>query len=107
MTEAEGTVIAVSKKCCWCYNWLSQNLESKFTLPGTHGVIYPWDPPKVGVSETVLKRLEDKLWEKLYAKVLSFVPIYTFRSDESPKWCLTDPRADMSGFITVEFLPSY
>jgi len=39
-------------------------------LPGTHGVIYPWDPPKVSVSELVLKKLEEELWIKLYDAVL-------------------------------------
>ena len=68
--EAGDGAIAVTQKCCWCCDWLRKNLELHFTLPGTHGVIYPWDPPKVGVSELVLKKLEEELWIKLYDAVL-------------------------------------
>ena len=35
--------------------------------------MYPWDPPKVGVSELVLKKLEGELWNQLYEVVLMFV----------------------------------
>ena len=72
-------MIAVSKECCWCCDWLGQNLESQFTLPGTYGVMYPWEPPKVGVSELVLKKLEDELWSRLYDVVLeSVAPCYSY-----------------------------
>ena len=43
--------------------------------------MYPWDPPKVGVSELVLKELEDDLWNLLYEVVLKFVePFYSRQS---------------------------
>ena len=73
MAEAGEDEIAVSNRCCWCCDWLSQHLETRFTLPGTHGVMYPWDPPKVGVSELVLKKLERELWNQLYEAVLKSV----------------------------------
>ena len=77
MAEAGEAVIAVSKMCCWCCDWLGKNLESQFTLPGTHGVMYPWDPPNVGVSESVLKKLEGELWDQLYEVVLKSVEPFT------------------------------
>ena len=70
-------MIAVGEKCCWCCDWLSKNSESQFTLPGTHGVMYPWDPPNVGVSESVLKKLEGELWDQLYEVVLKSVEPFT------------------------------
>ncbi|KIM51598.1 hypothetical protein SCLCIDRAFT_33316 [Scleroderma citrinum Foug A] len=78
VAEAGEAVIAVSKRCCWCCEWLGKNLESQFTLPGTHGMMYPWDPPNVGVSESVLKKLEGELWDQLYRVVLKSVePLWT------------------------------
>jgi len=41
--------------------------------------MYPWEPPKVGVSELVLKKLEDELWSRLYDVVLeSVAPCYSY-----------------------------
>ncbi|KIM66535.1 hypothetical protein SCLCIDRAFT_21983 [Scleroderma citrinum Foug A] len=70
---------------CWegC-DWLGDNLESKFTLPGTHGEMYPWDPPTVGVSELVLKKLHEELWNQLHKVVLkSVVLLYSRHSSPS------------------------
>ena len=63
--HAEEIAIACSKKACWCCFWLSQHLQLKVTPLGTHGVIYPWDPPIVGINEEVLQELEDALWKEL------------------------------------------
>ena len=41
-------------------------------------MMYPWDPPNVGVSESVLKKLEGELWDQLYRVVLKSVePLWT------------------------------
>ncbi|KIM55278.1 hypothetical protein SCLCIDRAFT_52854, partial [Scleroderma citrinum Foug A] len=69
LAEAGEAVITISEECCWCCDWLSKNSESQFMLLGTHGMMYPWDPPKVGVSELVLKKLEGELWNNLYEAV--------------------------------------
>ena len=76
MAEAKEIMIAVNKKSCWCCDWLSRNLESQFALPGTHGIMYPWDPPEIGVSEIVLERLEDELWNKLHEMVSNSLPVF-------------------------------
>ena len=39
--------------------------------------MYPWDPPNVGVSESVLKKLEGELWDQLYEVVLKSVEPFT------------------------------
>ncbi|KAF8956270.1 hypothetical protein BDZ97DRAFT_1958891 [Flammula alnicola] len=56
--------IAVSNNCCWCCNWLGNKLTD-INLPASHGVIYAWSPPLVGVDIAVLRDLEDILWRKL------------------------------------------
>ena len=49
-------------------------------------MMYPWDPPKVGVSELVLKKLEGELWNNLYEAVMGSLEL----SFEPPKFYLTD-----------------
>ena len=49
-------------------------------------MIYPWDPPKVGVSELVLKKLEGELWNQLYELVMASLA----RSISPPRIYLTD-----------------
>ncbi|KAF8553934.1 hypothetical protein OG21DRAFT_1497340 [Imleria badia] len=61
--------IAVSKKCCWCCyrlaKLLQDRLPNQFGLPGTHGLVYAWNPPAVGIDVEVLTDLEDDLWTEL------------------------------------------
>ena len=49
-------------------------------------MIYPWDPPKVGVSELMLKKLEGELWNQLSEVVM----VSLAYSIEPPKVYLTD-----------------
>ncbi|KAL6308239.1 hypothetical protein BKA93DRAFT_822447 [Sparassis latifolia] len=62
-------VIVVNKKCCWCCDWLGKNLpvpmQECFVLPGTHGKIVPWAPPRFGIPLEVLALLERDLMEEL------------------------------------------
>ena len=66
-------VIGVGKKCCWCCSALgsilSQDKHISIQLPGSHGIIYPWSPPQVGLDLSVLQILEDKLWDALYTAI--------------------------------------
>ncbi|CAA7263640.1 unnamed protein product [Cyclocybe aegerita] len=57
--------IAVSKKCCWCCQRLGELLEPNISLPGTHGILFAWNPPFVGIDAEVLEILEHELWSKL------------------------------------------
>ena len=36
------------------------------SIPGSHGTIYPWCPPRIGIGLDVLEALESELWIKLY-----------------------------------------
>ncbi|KAL4081204.1 hypothetical protein J3A83DRAFT_4084967, partial [Scleroderma citrinum] len=68
-SDATEIGIAVGKDCCWCCNrlayHLSAHLNKNFKLAGTHGIIYGWKPPRVGIPVSVLKLLEDDLWVEL------------------------------------------
>ncbi|GBE85570.1 hypothetical protein SCP_0800870 [Sparassis crispa] len=62
-------VIGVGKKCCWCCDWLGRHLpvlgQDRFSLPGTHGKILPWSPPRFGIPPTTLALLEQAPMEQL------------------------------------------
>ena len=58
--------IAVGRRCCWCCEKLG-NLSGDIKLSGSHGKLYAWSPPQVGVDMNVLKDLEDALWDELNA----------------------------------------
>ncbi|KAJ8587978.1 hypothetical protein M405DRAFT_277292 [Rhizopogon salebrosus TDB-379] len=64
--------IGVGKKCCWCCSTLGAILQDKcvsIERPGSHGVIYPWSPPRVGLDVSVLRKLEDRLWDELHGEI--------------------------------------
>lgn len=56
--------IAMTKKCCYCCDLLSEILtdigKGPFSLPGTHGIIVPWVPP-ANLDIDVLQRIKDVL----------------------------------------------
>jgi hypothetical protein len=60
--------IAVGGKCCWCCDRLG-SLLGDIKLPGSHGVLLSWTPPRVGVDVTVLQALENDLWDEMNAAV--------------------------------------
>jgi len=66
-------VIGVGKKCCWCCSTLSsilsQDKHVSIKLPGSHGIIYPWSPPHVGLDVSVLEILEERLWVELHTAI--------------------------------------
>jgi hypothetical protein len=66
-------VIGVGKKCCWCCSTLgsilSQDKHVSIKLPGSHGIMYPWIPPRVGLDVSVLEILEERLWAELHKAI--------------------------------------
>ena len=56
--------IAAGKKC-WCCEKLS-DLINPVSIPRSHGIIYPWCPPRIGIDLAVLEALEKQLWARLY-----------------------------------------
>ena len=55
--------------------------------------MYPWDPPRVGVSEIVLKKLEDELWNKLHEMVSNLLPTFISSDDWAKCRPLPSPEA--------------
>ena len=60
--------IAVGKKCCWCCDRLG-SLLGDIKLPGSHGVLFSWTPPRVGVDVAILQVLENDLWDEMNAAI--------------------------------------
>lgn len=60
--------MAVGKKCYGGCGMLG-NLLWDIDLPGSHGVISAWSPPRVGLDLTVLQDLENNLWDELYRAI--------------------------------------
>ena len=60
--------IAIVTKCCWCCDRLG-SLLGDIKLPGSHGVLFSWTPPRVGVDVTILQALENDLWDEMNAAV--------------------------------------
>jgi len=65
--------IAVNKKCCWCCDRLG-TLLGDVKLPGSHGVLYSWRPPRVGVDVSVLRSFESHLWDEMKAAIGDTIP---------------------------------
>ena len=40
-----------------------------FLVPGSHGVLFSWTPPRVGVDVAVLQVLENDLWDEMNAAI--------------------------------------
>jgi len=70
LEEMVSPAIAVGKKCCWCCKKLSELIEPSISIPGSHGIIYSWCPPRIGVSLNVLEELEGQLWRRLHQALL-------------------------------------
>ncbi|KAG2014310.1 hypothetical protein CC2G_011138 [Coprinopsis cinerea AmutBmut pab1-1] len=56
--------IGVGKKCCYCCWQLGERIGG-VKLPGTHGILFPWTPPPIGVDIAQLRDLEQHLWKNL------------------------------------------
>ena len=54
-----------NNKCCWCCQKL-YHYTNPISTPASHGIIYPWCPPRVGISLHVLEWMETQLWDKLH-----------------------------------------
>ncbi|KAI0758640.1 hypothetical protein BD413DRAFT_599143 [Trametes elegans] len=71
--SASGRIdIGVSKKCCYCCDILANLIHIStqggltFSLPGTHGTIFPWNPPPFGINTEQLQQMRDKLFKKFH-----------------------------------------
>ncbi|KAI0308791.1 hypothetical protein OF83DRAFT_169147 [Amylostereum chailletii] len=71
------------KKCCWTCWRLGQKLFNqqsgsqdgptdvkRLELPGTHGIVYPWDPPAFGIPEGVLASLALELRSEVVRRAI-------------------------------------
>ena len=59
------------------------NLLWDIDLPGSHGVISAWSPPRVGLDLTVLQDLENNLWDELYRAILYLFKLFSRHASRS------------------------
>ncbi|KAJ8584185.1 hypothetical protein M405DRAFT_936769 [Rhizopogon salebrosus TDB-379] len=73
--------IGVGKKCCWYCSTLGTILQDKYVSieRGSHGIIYPWSSPRFGLDVSVLRKLEDRLWDELHRAIERVRPLASTR----------------------------
>ena len=59
-------VFGVGKKCCWCCKILAYAISMVQTsiypeIPASHGLIFPWALPTIGISVAAAKFMENGL----------------------------------------------
>ncbi|KAI0319407.1 hypothetical protein OF83DRAFT_807034 [Amylostereum chailletii] len=60
--------IGVSKKCCWCCWQLSQYFQNqghRFVLGSTHGIVFQWPAPSVGVPVEAVQEMLRTLLQRI------------------------------------------
>ena len=60
-------------------------------LPGSHGHVFPWDPPSFGVPDAILVKLAQKLREDILRLATANARMIIDRSEESSRECLEAP----------------
>ncbi|KAI0781887.1 hypothetical protein C8Q75DRAFT_545185 [Abortiporus biennis] len=89
--EVRECTIGASKKCCYMchllgeymFNESSENLTPTIHLPGTHGHVFPWDPPSFGIPDTILDKLAQKLRQDIIRLAVNNASTITNRSGQS------------------------
>ncbi|KAF9507363.1 hypothetical protein BS47DRAFT_1398707 [Hydnum rufescens UP504] len=103
--------IGVGKKCCWCCARLAKRLhlthpEIIFDIPRSHGQIFPWALPPVGVTVDDALALESELVHELDRVVLSVVQNIGFpamRSQmSSPSGSISSTASDLPDTTEVK-----
>ncbi|KAF9507364.1 hypothetical protein BS47DRAFT_1351781 [Hydnum rufescens UP504] len=91
-TEIGLATIGVGRKCCWCCAWLAKRLhlahpEITFDIPQSHGQIFPWALPPVGVTVEDALALESELsgvLDRVMISVVQKICISIMRTQMSP-----------------------
>ncbi|KAF8322353.1 uncharacterized protein EI90DRAFT_3078029 [Cantharellus anzutake] len=96
-TSNKSRTIGVAKKCCWCCNMLATLLNStdiQFSLPGSHGRIFPWALPSMGISYEVACSLEDKLKKQLSVAIWKMLDELKHMSESQTSSPVSDGSSD-------------
>jgi hypothetical protein len=69
------------KKSCFCCSLLAEKLQAansnvSFNLPATHGLIFPWALPTIGISVLLAQSTEATLKDVWHREVVKFAEEY-------------------------------
>jgi len=97
-----ASVIGVGKKCCWCCSRLAEELQVahptvSFEIPASHGLIFQWALPTIGVSVDVAKAMEKALEEIWHREVDRFAEAFKKRVRKGRQSAMSFP----SGSVTI------
>ena len=82
--------------------WLAGSPRS-LHLPGSHGHVFPWDPPSFGVSDEVLVKLARKLQDEAIRLAIEDASEKVSRSRQSPPASVSDDDEDVfRPWITIK-----
>ncbi|KAF8337098.1 uncharacterized protein EI90DRAFT_3044876 [Cantharellus anzutake] len=96
-TSNKPRTIGVAKKCCWCCSMLATLLNStdiQFSLPGSHGRIFPWALPSMGISYEVACSLEEKLKNQLSLAIWKMLDELKHMSESQTSSPVSDGSSD-------------
>ncbi|KAF9508254.1 hypothetical protein BS47DRAFT_1350567 [Hydnum rufescens UP504] len=85
VTDNGVGVIGVGKKCCWCCSQLAEQLNIahphiSLQVPASHGLVFPWALPSIGISLAIAESLETALKEVWHQQVGKFAEEFDKRS---------------------------
>ncbi len=98
------SVIGVGKKCCWCCSSLAGMLRAAhsgvtFQIPMSHGLIFPWALPTIGISLPVATSMETALMTIWLRELGKFAERFSTMS--SPAGSISEGVPD----VQLELLP--
>ncbi len=101
MMDNSVDVIGVGKKCCWCCSSLASALRTEHPLisfqgPESHGLIFPWVLPTIGISVPVAQYMETALIRMWLEEALKFAS-ERLRFPNSPKGVLQSAMSSPPG----------
>jgi len=93
------STIGVGKKCCWCCSRLAKLLPNvSFEIAASHGLMFQWALPTIGISMGVAEAMERALSEIWHKEVDRFAEGFEKRARKEPQSAMSSP----SGSIPFE-----
>jgi hypothetical protein len=92
----------VGKKSCFCCALLAKTFQAanspvSFDLPASHGIIFPWALPTIGIPLPVAQSMEDTLMDVWYREVVKFAQEYGKPAASSMQSTMSLPSGSVPG----------
>jgi OTT_1508-like deaminase len=101
VTDDGVGVIGAGKKCCWCCSQLAKQLNLahphiSLQVPASHGLVFPWALPTIGISLGIAESLETALKEVWRREAGKFAEEFDKRS-KGIQSAMSSPPGSISG----------